>query len=303
MSATFMMAHPAVYDVVYSINPHMNMKVDANPVNKTLALYQWQDLVHVLNRNGAQTILLNAVDGCPDYVFTANAAVVLNKKVALSRYKYSERQLEEPHNFAVFHNLKNNGIIDKFWQLPERILLEGNGDCLWDKNRDMFWFGYGFRSNLSAIDYIETYFNRNMIELKLVDPRFYHLDTCFCPLPNGSILYYPEAFDNVSRQLEVFCHDLIPVNEEEALSFVCNSIVFDNKFITASCSDRLKKILEQRYFEVIEVPVTEFHKSGGSVFCMVLRLDHTTYERIPEKELTSQNTSDINTSSVVEAER
>ena len=36
---------------------------------------------------------------------------------------------------------------------------------------------------------------------QLVDRRFYHLDTCFLPLPNGGVVYYPPAFDERSRGL------------------------------------------------------------------------------------------------------
>ena len=32
-----------------------------------------------------------------------------------------------------------------------------------------------------------------VLPLKLADPRFYHLDTCFCPLANGYTLYFPAA--------------------------------------------------------------------------------------------------------------
>ena len=56
-----------------------------------------------------------------------------------------------------------------------------------------------------------------MIPLELVDPYYYHLDTCFCPLSPGEAIYFPPAFDDYGRKaLEELVTSLIPVDEEEA---------------------------------------------------------------------------------------
>ena len=53
-----------------------------------------------------------------------------------------------------------------------------------------------------------------MLPLELVNPRFYHLDTCFCPLAPGVAIYYPEAFDPYGRRvLETHVKTLVPVAE------------------------------------------------------------------------------------------
>jgi len=61
--------------------------------------------------------------------------------------------------------------------------------------------GYGHRSTLEATRYISRWLAVEVLPLKLVDSRFYHLDTCFCPLENGYIMYYPAAFDQESQSL------------------------------------------------------------------------------------------------------
>ena len=40
-----------------------------------------------------------------------------------------------------------------------------------------------------------------VVSVELVDPRFYHLDTCFCPLGPGQALHYPAAFDEYARRV------------------------------------------------------------------------------------------------------
>ena len=65
-----------------------------------------------------------------------------------------------------------------------------------------------------------------VLPLELVDPRFYHLDTCFCPLAPDMALYYPGAFDEYGRSvLQRRIARLIEVVAEEAVSFSCNAVV------------------------------------------------------------------------------
>ena len=74
-----------------------------------------------------------------------------------------------------------------------------------------------------------------MIPLELVDPYYYHLDTCFCPLSPGQAIYYPAAFDDYGRQaLRAQCHELIAVDEEEARRFACNAVVVGRTVVTNS---------------------------------------------------------------------
>src|SRR5881275_3339825 len=40
-----------------------------------------------------------------------------------------------------------------------------------------------------------------VLPLELVNTRFYHLDTCFCPLAPGEAVYFPEAFDDYGRRV------------------------------------------------------------------------------------------------------
>ena len=124
--------------------------------------------------------------GLPDMVFTANAGLALGKKFVLSRFLPRERQGEEP----VFKKwFKKQGF--DILELPADLPFEGAGDALLDPARGCLWAGYGFRSELAAHPRLAEWLNIEVISLRLIDPRFYHLDTCFCPLENGAVLYYP----------------------------------------------------------------------------------------------------------------
>jgi N-dimethylarginine dimethylaminohydrolase len=113
-----------------------------------------------------------------------------------------------------------------------------------------------------------------VIPLELVDPRYYHLDTCFCPLAPGVAIYYPPAFDGYARAaLQAHVDDLIPVSDEEAGQFACNAVVLGTTVITNSGCPDLHRQLRERGLVAEECPLSEFVKAGGSAKCLTLRLD------------------------------
>ena len=126
----------------------------------------------------------------PDLVvFTANAAVILDRKALLARFRHRERRPEEPVFAQALRTLKHQGALDLVAELPVNLVLEGAGDCIWDKERSLFWLGYGPRSDLASRHVVSDVFGVDCVPLELADPRFYHLDTAFCPLPKGEVIY------------------------------------------------------------------------------------------------------------------
>jgi N-dimethylarginine dimethylaminohydrolase len=114
-----------------------------------------------------------------------------------------------------------------------------------------------------------------VISLRLVDLRFYHLDTCYCPLRGGYLLYFPAAFDAESNAKIEMCYPKerrIPVREVDALRFACNAINVDRLVLLNEISGELSRRLEMRGFQVVQVRMTEFLKAGGAAKCLALRL-------------------------------
>src|SRR5262249_48043269 len=110
--------------------------------------------------------------------------------------------------------------------------------------------------------------------LELVNTRFYHLDTCFCPLAPGEAIYYPDAFDAYGRRvLTTHVPKLIPVEEAEAFRFGCNAVVVGKTVVHNSRCPGLAASLVGAGYRSIEVELDEFLKAGGSAKCLTLRLD------------------------------
>jgi N-dimethylarginine dimethylaminohydrolase len=110
--------------------------------------------------------------------------------------------------------------------------------------------------------------------VELVDPRYYHLDTCFCPLAEGAAIYYPGAFDEYGRSvLKDRVGRLIDVSADEARSFSCNAVVVGRDVVLNEGAPRLAESLRAEGFRVHPLVLTEFIKAGGSAKCLTLRLD------------------------------
>ncbi|BAZ52118.1 hypothetical protein NIES4103_47770 [Nostoc sp. NIES-4103] len=263
----FLMCAPDHYDVDYVINPWMEGNIHKS--SRDRAVDQWQQLYHVLKQH-AIVDLVKPQLGWPDMVFTANAGLVLGDNVVLSRFLHKERQGEEPYFKQWF---EENGYT--VYELPKDLPFEGAGDALLDREGRWLWAGYGFRSELDSHPYLAKWLDTEVLSLRLIDERFYHLDTCFCPLANGYLLYYPGAFDAYSNRLiemRVAAQKRIAIIEADAVNFACNAVNVDSIVIMNKASDALKTRLGNVGFQVIETPLTEFLKAGGAAKCLTLRV-------------------------------
>lgn len=267
----FLMCPPSHFGVEYVINPWMKGQIKA--ADQQLACTQWSQF-HGLMSGYADVALMPPVSGLPDLVFTANAALVYNQTAVLSSFRCPERQPEARH-YADW--LTADGFAVK--TPPGGTLFEGAGDALFDRGiASLLWLGYGYRSNAAALPYLQKSIDVDVQELRLCDPRFYHLDTCFCPLEGGHLLYYPAAFDqpsNAAIESRVPSGRRFAVNEEDAVHFACNAVNIGNRVILNFASRDLVDWLVSRGFKVIQTPMSEFIKAGGSTKCLSLRLNES----------------------------
>ena len=275
----FLMCPPRFFAVSYSINPWMNPADWAGSAENLhgRAELQWNSLRRVIKGLGAEVDTLDPMPGLPDLVFTANAAVVLNGKAVLARFRHGERRDEEPVFDAAFRTLQVRGIINEIIELPQDVTLEGAGDCIYDTRRDLLWLGCGFRSDAAAAAAIEDALGLRCVTLPLADPRFYHLDTALCALPCGGVMYYPGAFTPAALAAiheHVAPGDRIELNQADAARFAANAVCVGRAIVLSSCGNGLRGKLERRGYAVIETPLDIFQKSGGSACCLTLRLDH-----------------------------
>jgi N-dimethylarginine dimethylaminohydrolase len=258
------MCPPTHYGIEYEINPWMSRSRGSDP---SRAHRQWQSLHDTLVELGVTVELLMPQPGVPDLVFTANAGLIFYNRFFSSRFRHEVRARETPyfdawfatHGFTVEH-------------LPPNFYFEGAGDALFCG--PILFAGYRIRSDIGGHQYLAKTLRKLVLPLELVDPRFYHLDTCFCPLAPGEALYYPPAFDPYGQKvIQNHVPRLIAVNDDEAMRFGCNAVVVGKKVVVNSGCERLEHDLRSWGYEPIALELNEYLKSGGSAKCLTLRLD------------------------------
>jgi len=266
MTDQILMCPPDYFGIEYEINPWMHVEIDAD---RDLAKKQWNNLYNILSKEVKADIkLIEPRPGVPDMVFTANAAVIYKKKAIISRFRFDQRKPEEKYFGEWF---EQNGY-EVIW-LPEDMAFEGAGDALF--LGDTLYSGYVPRTDITSHAYISELLNVRVISLELTDNRFYHLDTCFCPLTDGYLMYFPGAFDEYANKVienNVDPEKRIAVTDEEAMKFSCNAVNVGKSVIMNITTDRSKNELKRKGFVPYETDLSEFMKSGGSAKCLTIKL-------------------------------
>jgi N-dimethylarginine dimethylaminohydrolase len=258
------MCRPDFYGIEYEINPWMSRSRGAS---QGKAQQQWQALHDCLRNHGVAVELMKPIQGLPDLVFTANAGLVYQNRFFSSRFRHEVRARESPHFDAWF---AEHGF--QVEHLPEGMYFEGAGDALFC-GKGLF-AGYRIRSDVKGHQHLGHVLGIQVLPLELINPRFYHLDTCFCPLAPGEAIYYPAAFDSYGRKvLQAHIPKLLAVTEAEALRFGCNAVVVGKTVIHNTGCPQLAAELRSWGYLPEAVELDEFLKAGGSAKCLTLRLD------------------------------
>ncbi len=276
---TILMCPPDYYGIEYEINPWMSR---SHASDSARAAEQWRDLKQVLESLGVDVRLMEPKPGLPDLVFTANAGLVFHDVVYLSRFRYPERRRETPVDAEWF---RENGF--QTVEVPSGGDFEGAGDALFVG--ETLVAGYLVRSDARTEQWLAAQMGCQVIPAQLVDKRYYHLDTCFCPLNEETAIWHPPAFDDYGRRaIESCVPQLIPVAVDEAARFACNAVVVGRDVVLNSGCPVLEADLRQRGFATHAVPLDEFIKAGGSAKCLTLRLDGEEAAIWPEKPASAQ---------------
>ncbi|MGC8461622.1 MAG: dimethylarginine dimethylaminohydrolase family protein [Candidatus Dormibacteria bacterium] len=259
-----LMCRPDYFDIEYEINPWMHTSVK---VQHSVAMEQWVTLKETYEKFGASVTLVDQIEGLPDMVFTANAGLVWNNRAVVSKFQHKERQGEEPYWRRAFE-----GLGMETFDTPGTKPFEGAGDGLFVGST--LFIGYGPRSDRETHTAIADILGVEHVSLELVDPRFYHLDTCFSPLGPDAAMYLPCAFtkDGIEEIRKHVAH-AIPVPQEVGDAFSCNALVVGDAIVATSALEGIADELKEAGLHHIPMEMSEFLKSGGAVRCLSLPLD------------------------------
>ncbi len=265
-----LVSDPEHFRVEYVINPHMAAD-DGSPhdIDGALARAQWEGLMDAYREVGCDVLAIPGDPALPDQVFTANAVFCDPRdggRFVAAHMMHEARAGEVPLASAA---LRAEGYAEV--PLPPGVgRNEGGGDLLWMPERRLILAGHGFRTHLAAVRAIAEGLDAPVVPLELVDPRFYHLDTCLSPIDKETALWFPAAFTAEGQHLiRSLFPRLIEVPEPDAEKLAANAHSPDGRHVIIEEECLLtRRLLDLAGFDPIPVATGEFGKSGGSVSCL-----------------------------------
>lgn len=268
-----LMVEPTYYDVAYVENPHMEEHV--GKVDRFQARRQWRALLRTYQRIGVEVDVLPGQPFLPDYVFCANQVLPIppgllweGPAAIRSIMRSAHREPEVPH---IVVSLQRQGLSIEALNPYEVPSFEGTGDGIWHAGRALLYAGVGPRSTVEAWERVGAMTGVPVALLNLVDPRFYHLDTCLSIIDERTAVIVPHAFDtDALGVLRNNFERLLEVSVDDAMGMFCNGHSPDGEHFVVQAGAAAADDLRALGVDVVEVDTSEFLKSGGSVFCMKL---------------------------------
>jgi N-dimethylarginine dimethylaminohydrolase len=258
----YLMCPPEHFAVTYKINPWMR---PGEPTDAATAMRQWARLRQVYLDLGHDVRTIEPLPGLPDMVFAANGATVVGGRVLGARFRYPQRAGEADAYLRWFHDRGYPQV-----RTPRQV-NEGEGDIMFTGR--VLLAGYGFRSDHGAGAELAEVFGLPVVSLRLVDPRFYHLDTALCVLDPDTAMYYPAAFDDAARAaIAAQFAELIEAKDEDAEVLGLNAVSDGRHVVLPLQARSLAAQLRQHGFEPIGIDMSEVLKGGGGPKCCTLEL-------------------------------
>src|SRR3989344_1287293 len=257
-----LMCPPDHFSIKYEINPWMHIENKVNPLKAKEEFFKLKSVYQDLNVN---ILEIPQNKNPPDMVYAANFGFPKNNFFIKSNFKFKERKKESHLSKIYFEKL---GF--KIKELPQDIKFEGQGDLL--TNGKSYFFGWGKRSDFKAKKYLADFLEQEIIDFKLIDPYYYHLDTCFAPIDKKTVVVNPNAFEkkDIDKINKLF-QNVISVSKNDNKLFACNLVVTGKTIVIGKgISNKLKEDFKRYGFTAIETPTSEFIKGGGSVKCLTL---------------------------------
>jgi N-dimethylarginine dimethylaminohydrolase len=295
MNKRIVMCSPDYFDVLYELPTNRWMNKDIRP-NKELAHKQWQALHDAFIEEGAEVFLMPPAKNFPDMTFVANAGLFWRNVFIVSNFAHPQRRGESKYAASFAEQLPFVKYVEF---LPKGAFFEGQGDALWVTGRHQLFIGYGPRTNIEGVKAVEKILKsydkkveviplamKRKYQYKVNDKIFYHLDLCLLYLHHANtFIYNPSAFryrkEDVSAtflRLAANCGRVITSGCENALNFLCNSVIVDDRTIFIPKADikmteSFTAILRDcGYDRIVSFDMSEFTKAGGAVKCLTLEV-------------------------------
>lgn len=251
------MCQPTNFSIRYQINPWM--KVDS--IDSQKAQSQWENLIKTYKKANINVIKIQQNQDFPDMVFTTDSFIIKGNTALLANFFHPQRQAEP----EIFEPLLSS-LNFKIKKIPDQYKFEG-GDFRFYHNK--LFLGYGFRTQKDSISQLKRILKTRIIPIQLINPKYYHLDTCFFILNENHAFYIKDAISSHSlHDLKMHFTNLHQIQKSDQQNFAANSVVYGNNVIGNTHLDQFKSQIINLGYNFLEVDISEFLKSGGGIHCL-----------------------------------
>lgn len=268
-----LLGHPGHFRIEEVHNPLMR-DAAGNPktIDPDRALAQWSAMHDAFRDSGLTCMVLEASSELPDLCFTANPSFVVpttadRREIWLANMRYRARAQESQLHAGFFHAA---GYLLK--TMPADVgRFEGHGDGLWHPGRFLLHAGVGSRTEARAWEVLQEYYPElDILLYELQDGDCYHLDTALATLSETGALIVPSAFSAEGLELlRAAFPDAIELSAAQGSALLGNAFCADGQTVFLPAGDpELAATIEAKGFQVVVLDLSEFHKAGGSVFCL-----------------------------------
>src|SRR5215475_3044837 len=292
---TYLLNFPFSYATQVANNPWMeDLSSEGRQPDFRRAAAQFLELYRYMAAAGALVYVLPTPLGADlqDLMYTANLGIVLEhlpgqNTVVISNFASPPRRGETPVGVNFFQSMGYEIHVP-----PTKFEGEAELKHLHD---NVYVGGYGIRSEKETYDWMERNFDMRVVQVCLTDPYLYHLDCMVFPITSGNTLVCTELIEQEEIAALEKVTNVIPVSADECYSGICNSVRMPNTVMNSSHLQDLKAGTEEYECEIqknrklediaanlaLEVSyfnLSEYHKSGALLSCMVMHLNRHSYK-------------------------
>lgn len=290
---SFLMNFPFSFSTDVANNAWMeDIAPDDRPADRRKARVQFLEVYRFV-ASEALVYLLPTPRGVDlqDLVFTANLGIVLEhmpdkNTVVISNYASPPRKAEAHLGVRFFEAMGYEVFVSPF-------KFEGEAE-LKHLYENVYIGGYGTRSSLKTYQWMEQIFGMRIIKVEMVDPYLYHLDCSIFPVTVEDTIVCTELYTKEEVAAIEKRTNVLDVSADIAYSGICNSVRLSNTLLNASHIHELKRgteaydqelaknrrledIAARLAFEVNYFNLSEYHKSGALLSCMLMHLNRNSY--------------------------
>ncbi len=257
-----LVVRPDYFEIDYKVNYWLPKNIT---IDRKKLFRQYDNLLKHLQKYKIEIRELKQIPEMPSMVYCRDWGFVdQDRTFFLAKFKPQPRRKESKFARKLFSEMSYKVLTPPdrdYYSVADLIVSEGK-----------YYFGWGKRSAVKSKDFFEKHLKTEIVDFRISDHRFDHLDKCVGPIDSNSSLYYLEALSMI-EQARICYHfpNVIPIGEQDAEVYATSFIKLENTLLMPEgISNYLKEEISRLGMEITELDISEYLKGGQGLRSLVL---------------------------------